>query len=102
MLSLFAQATKDALSLVGEASFLRGTVPCQVNIEHGVQFAGMDTEFETARDTRNSLFVRSVATIETTHAPKPGDTLAHPDGNFILDTKIEDSGAFQRFVLVKA
>lgn len=92
MLDLFKRATKSALSLLGESAFLRGTVPCKVNIEHGVQFAGMDD---------NVLVDRDVATIDSDLNPKVGDTLTHPDGNFVLDTKIEDRGAFSRFIVRK-
>lgn len=101
MLDLFAKATKDALSLLGEGSFLRGE-PCQVHIEHGVELAGMNTDYETAREARNIVYTRSVAQIDATAAPKTGDLLVHPDGQFKLDVKLEDSGAFSRWALVKA
>ncbi len=42
---IFAQATKDALSLLGKSALLRGDVPCQVNIERDVQLTGMDTPY---------------------------------------------------------
>ena len=93
MLSLFKTATKSALSLLGESSFLRGTVPCKVNIEHGVQLTGIDDMIVVSR---------SVATIDSDLAPKVGDALTHPDGNYVLDVLMEDKGAFQRFVVREA
>lgn len=93
MLSLFKTATKSALSLLGESSFLRGTVPCKVNIEHGVQLTGTDDMIVVSR---------SVATIDSDLTPKVGDALTHPDGNYVLDVLMEDKGAFQRFVVREA
>lgn len=93
MLSLFKTATKSALSLLGESSFLRGIEPCKVNIEHGVQLTGTDDMVVVSR---------SVATIDSDLAPKVGDALTHPDGNYVLDVLMEDKGAFQRFVVREA
>lgn len=93
MLSLFKTATKSALSLLGESSFLRGTVSCKVNIEHGVQLTGTDDMIVVSR---------SVATIDSDLTPKVGDALTHPDGNYVLDVLMEDKGAFQRFVVREA
>ena len=110
MLDIFTQATKDALALLGESAFLRGTVSCQVNIERGVQLAGLDTEFETARETRNAVMTRDVVTIDASLDPKVGNTLrvgavvegAIPVGqNYRLDVLLEDGGPFRRFVLLK-
>lgn len=92
MLELFQRATAGVLSILGEDSVLRGTVPCKVNIEHGVQLAGYDD---------NVVVDKDVATIDKTHNPKVGDSLTHPDGNFKLDAKIEDKGAYARFVVLK-
>jgi hypothetical protein len=92
VLDAFRQATKAALSLLGEGSLLRGTVSCKVNIEHGVQLTGYDD---------NVVVTRSVATIDSEVDPKVGDTLTHPDGNFKLDTLLEDKGAFRRFMLLR-
>lgn len=92
MLSLFKQATKSALSLLGESAFLRGDVPCQVNVEHGVQLAGYEEGVVVERD---------VAQIDADVLPEVGDTLTHPDGTYTLDRLLEDKGAFKRFVLLK-
>lgn len=97
MLDLFKQAAKDALSLVGESALLRGTVPCQVNIEHGVQLEGFD--FNPTQE-RYVTVPRDVATIESVLNPKVGDALTHPDGSYKLDVLIEDTGAVKRFVVV--
>jgi hypothetical protein len=92
VLELFRDATAAVLSVLGGDSLLRGTVSCKVNIEHGVQLAGLD---------ENMVVDRDVATIAKTHNPKVGDTLAHPDGNYILDAVIEDKEAYARFVVLK-
>jgi 3-deoxy-D-arabino-heptulosonate 7-phosphate (DAHP) synthase len=101
VLDLFRQATTSALALLGEGAFLRGTVACRVNVEDGVQFAGLDTEFEATRESRNAVMTRTLATISTEYSPKVGDTLAIGARNYILDVMVEDAGPFRRFVLLK-
>ena len=83
----------DALALLGEGAVLRGTEPCQVNIEHGVQLAGFEHDM---------VVLKSVATIEKTYNPRVGDTLTHPDGNYVLDAILIDTQAAIRFILRKA
>jgi hypothetical protein len=92
MLELFREATEAALDILGADSTLRGTVSCKVNIEHGVQLAGIDDDM---------VVERSVATVAQIHSPKVGNTLTHPDGNYVLDVKLEDKGAYARFVVLK-
>lgn len=77
---------------MGEDSFLRGSVPCRVNIEHGVQVIGSDD---------NVVVERSIATIPHAVSPKVDDMLAHPDGNYKLDVVYQDSGVNKRFILIK-
>ena len=77
---------------MGEGSFLRGTVPCRVNIEHGVQVIGSDD---------NVVVERSVATLDAALLPKVGDALTHPDGAYKLDAVFADSGVSKRFILLK-
>jgi hypothetical protein len=98
MLDLFKVAAKEALALLGEGSFLRGDVSCQVNIEHGVQLEGFD--FNPTQE-RYLTVERDVATIDASHDPKVGDTLSHPDGEFVLDVLLQDAGPVKRFVLRK-
>lgn len=101
MLEVFRRATKSALALLGEPAFLRGSEACRVNIERGVQLTGLDTEFEAARDARNAVLLRDVATIDADFNPKVRDTLTVGVETYRLDVLIEDSGAFRRFVLLK-
>lgn len=92
MLAVFQRMAQGVLTVLGEDSFLRGSVPCRVNIEHGVQTVGSDD---------NIVVEKSVATISITVLPKVGDTLTHPDGNFKLDTLFSDNGTTVRFILIK-
>lgn len=80
---------------------MRGSEPCQVAVERGVQLAGLDTEYETARDTRNAVYTRDIATIDSLLNPKKGDTLTIGADDFVLDVKVDDSGAYARFIVVK-
>jgi hypothetical protein len=101
MLDHFRQAVEDALSLHGESALLRGTEPCQVAVERGVQLSGLDTEYETARDTRNAIYTRDIATIDSLMNPKAGDSLTIGAEDYLLDAKVDDSGAYARFIIVK-
>ena len=98
------QAIKSALALLGGASLLRGNVPCNVSIEHGVQVTGFDNNSAGTTFTQGDYMVveRDVATIDGVLSPKVGDTLHHPDGNYVLDVLLEDKGAYRRFILRKA
>lgn len=93
MLAVFQRMTKDILAVLGEDSFLRGTVPCRVNIEHGVQIVGIDGTMVVERD---------VATINIALLPKVGDTLSGPSGNYKLDALFSDNGYSRRFILINS
>lgn len=101
---LLKNAAKRALSLLGEGSLLRGNVPCHVSIEHGVQLTGFDNAGAGTTYTQGDYMVvdKDVATIDGDLNPRVGDSLQHPDGNFVLDALLEDKGAYRRFVLRKA
>lgn len=101
---LLKQATKSALALLGEGSLLRGNVPCRVSIEHGVQVTGFDNASAGTTYTQGDYMVvdKDVATIDADLTPKVGDSLSHPDGNFVLDALLEDKGVYRRFILRKA
>lgn len=88
----FNSLTKAVLAILGKDGFLRGNVPCRVNIEHGVQVAGYEED---------ATYARSVATIVSTLNPRKGDALKHPDGEFVLDGLVADNGYTQRWTVVK-
>jgi hypothetical protein len=90
-IAAFAMMTKTLLSVLGQEGLLRGTVACQVNIEHGVQIAGPDGM---------TVLERSVATIPVTANPTVGETLTHPDGNYRLDVETGNNGYTKRFILL--
>lgn len=105
MLAVFQRMTKGVLAILGEDSFLRGSVPCRVNIEHGVQITGPDGL---------TVLERSVATIpmvtetvvngiasQISVNPKVGDVLTHPEGTFKLDVETADNGTSRRFVVLR-
>lgn len=92
MLSVFKRMAAGVLAVMGEDSFLRGSIPCKVNIEHGVQTYGDDGQV---------IVERSVASIDRALAPKVGDLLLHPDGSFKLDAQFQDNGVLPRFILIK-
>lgn len=83
--------SSSVLALLGEDAVLRGIVSCRVNIEHGVQMEGYGDDM---------VVERSVATIQKSCNPARGDTLAHPDGTFKLDSIVNDNGHTVRFVVL--
>lgn len=101
MLDLFRQATETALSLLGEDAVLRGNTPCKVNVEHGVRVAKLQESFSSEADLAHAMVERDIATIANTYSPRVGDTLAHPNGTYRLDSVLEDRGAYRRFILLR-
>lgn len=90
--------TERLLARLGKQSLLRGA-PCQVIVQHGVQFAGYGSE---SAAYRGDLVVdKSVATILKSLAPKAGDRLQHPDGDYDLDVLHRDNGHSVQFILRK-
>ncbi len=81
--------SQGVLNLMGQDSMLRGTVPCKVNVEKGVQVSIDDVVYE-----------RDVATISNDLAPVVGDSLVHPFGQYTLDRKLQNNGFNTRFILL--
>ena len=84
--------TNRVFAHLGEDSVLRGNVPCRVNLQRGVQVVGADD---------NVVVEKIVVTIGSEHAPKVGDLLTHPDGNFKLDAPFRNNGFSQRFIVLE-
>ena len=90
-LTIFQQMSRTVLAVLGEDATLRGTEPCRVNIEHGVQVTGGDGM---------TVLEKSVATIAASLNPKVGDMLTHPDGTYRLDVEAGNNGHSKRFILL--
>ena len=90
-LAAFARMTQDILAIFGEDALLRGSLPCRVNIEHGVQVTEPDGM---------TVLERSVATIAASLSPKVGDALTHPSGTYRLDVETGNNGYSKRFILL--
>jgi hypothetical protein len=74
----FARAAKSILGRLGKDALLRGAQAGKVHIEHGVEV------YERHQDGE-SVFQRSIATIDKQFAPKHGDELvilASSDGSY--------------------
>lgn len=108
MASVFGRMTESVLSLLGEDAFLRdATIPCKINVEHGVQVTGIDGDRAAARG--DLVVERDVATIAKRHDPKGGDTFTfdpagdgpHAGQRFRLETMIEDNGFSRRYTIIK-
>ncbi len=106
MTSVFGRMTESVLTLLGEDALLRGSVPCKVNIEHGVQITGIDGERAAGRG--DLVVNRDVATIAKRHDPKSDDEIVflpgagpHAGKRFYLQTMIEDNGFSRRYTIIK-
>ena len=90
MIGAFQRASQSILAVLGQDAFLRGEpTPYKINIEHGVDVV-MDDQLVAARD---------VATIPLLAAPRIGDFLRHPDGDYVIDNLYQDNGVNKRYVL---
>lgn len=89
-MNAFQRMSQGVLNLLGEDSTLRGTVPCKVNVEKGVQVSIDDMIYE-----------RDVATISNDLNPVVGDSLDHPFGQYNLDRKLQSNGYNTRFILIE-
>lgn len=94
-LDIFKRMTNGVLALLGEDSFLRLNEPCKVAVEHGVETFGLDTQGNEV------IYLRSVASIDKELDPKVGDTLTHPDGEYVLDVIHANDGLSVDFILRK-
>lgn len=104
MLAVFQRMTKGVLAILGEDSFLRDSVPCRVNIEHGVQTTGPDGFTVLERSVATIPMFTEVTvggiTSRVSIDPKVGDVLTHPEGSFKLDAETADNGSSRRFVVL--
>lgn len=89
-LDIFQRMSQSVLTLLGQDAVLRGSEPCKVNVEKGVQVSIDDMIYE-----------RDVATISNSLSPAVGDSLDHPFGEFTLDRKLQNNGYNTRFVLIE-
>lgn len=95
--SVFQRMHDRLFARLGEQAVLRGTVPCQVNMEYGVV-----VNYEIGDDK----FVQSefaatvdVANIQKVYAPVVGDVLTVGAKAYIVDALASDNGYVVRCIL---
>lgn len=100
MLNLFSDAAESILDLIGEDAFLAGAAdPIKINIEHGVQLAGIGGE--EAQYRGDLVTNRDVASISSRHNPQAGQSFVMGAETFRLEFVVEDNAAIKRFVILK-
>lgn len=100
MLAVFSSMAKGILNHLGEDAFFAGaTEPTKINIEHGVQLAGIGGE--EAQYRGDLVANRDVATILSEINPKAGDTFAQNGKTYRLEFLVEDNGVTKRFVIME-
>lgn len=93
-----ARASKRVLAKFGKDALLRGAPAGKVAIVSDL--AAAPGRLDDAND--NHVVSFRVAIIDTEFNPKVGDALTHPDGSFVLDRKVEDTGYLKHFIVIEA
>ena len=100
MLDLFREMAEVILDELGEDAFYDGGLtPIKVNIEHGVQLAGIDSEQAAYRG--DLVANRDVATISLRHNPVAGKRFVQNGKTYRLEFLVEDNGVSRRFVITE-
>ncbi len=93
-----ARASQRVLAKHGQDSLLRGESAGKVAITRYVdEFPGLG---DTALD--NPIVNERVAAIDSAYAPRVGDALVHPDGEFRLERRLMNNGFIERFLISEA
>ncbi len=99
MLDLFSEMAEGILDSIGEDAFYDGaTEPIKINIENGVQLAGMGGE--DAQYRGDLVANRDVATILSRHNPRAGKQFVQGGKTYRLEFLVEDNGVTRRFVVM--
>lgn len=102
MLELFSEMAQGILDQLGEDAFLAGaTKTTKINIEHGVQLAGIGGE--DAQYRGDLVANRDVATILSSQNPAAGQTFVFESSGkaYTLEFLVEDNGYTKRFVVME-
>ena len=100
MLNKFSDAAESILDLLGEDAFLAGAAdPIKINIEHGVQLAGIGGE--EAQYRGDLVTNKDVASIHMRHNPRSGQTFVMAGETYRLEFPVADDGTMRRFVIMK-
>lgn len=91
-----ARASKRVLAKFGKDALLRGAPAGKVAVFSDLENA--PGRLDDAND--NHVSSVKMAIIGSEYNPKVGDTLDHPDGMFVLDRKIEDTGYVRHFTVI--
>lgn len=97
-LGFMARASKRVLVKYGQDALLRGAPAGKVAVIRDLELA--PGRLDDANDNHAASIL--VGVIDSVHSPKVGDLLSHPEGDFRLDRKIEDTGYVRHFILVPA
>lgn len=101
MISAFERMTQSILTVLGEDALFDGVVPCKINIEYDVQFAGIDHE---AAQYRGDITVnKDIATIANSVVPVLGKTfvILSSGQRYKLDKYLDQNGYSKRYIVLK-
>ena len=100
MLDLFSEMAEGILDELGEDAFYDvGYTPIKVNVEQGVQLAGIDSEQAAYRG--DLVANRDVVTISLRHNPVAGRCFVLGSKTYRLEFLVEDNGVTRRFVITE-
>lgn len=102
MLDLFSEMAESILDQLGEDAFFDGAATTiKINIENGVQLAGIGGE--DAQYRGDLVANRDVATILSSHNPVAGKRFVFEENGkaYRLEFLVEDNGVTRRFVVME-
>ncbi|WP_313330662.1 hypothetical protein [Comamonas sp.] len=100
MLGAFQDMAIGILDLIGEDAFFAGSLtPTKINIEHGVQLAGIGGDEAVYKG--DMAVNRDVATVLSSLGPKATDTFVQNGRTYRLEFLVEDNGVTRRFAIME-
>lgn len=99
MISAFERMTQSVLAVLGEDALFNGVMPCKINIERDVLFAGMDG---TTQYNGDMTVAKDVATIANSVNPALGNTFTMAGQTYKLDKYVDQNGYSKRYIVLKA
>lgn len=104
MPSVFKTVAESVLAITGQDAFFNGSTDItKIGIRHNVEWAGLDTPYESAKETQIFGTRVTIATVPGALNPKIGNTfeLVETGEVFKLDVRVKENTSSQKFIVLK-